>query len=189
MSTQKITMKCQHKKSQCNVNTKNHNAMSTQNITMQCQHKTLQRNVNTKHHNEMSTQKITMKCQHKKSQCNVNTKHHNEMSTQNITIQCQHKTTQYNVNIYFNEKLLRLFIKSFKHHVFYAWRWLLRPQHVACAEWTKIICATNGKTYVCVVTLIGDCGKQIDCHLRCWRWGLSGCNTESSRDAWFGVRG
>jgi hypothetical protein len=41
------------------------------------------------------------------------------MSTQIMTMQCQHKTAQYNVNIYFNEKLL-LFIKSFKHNVFYA---------------------------------------------------------------------
>jgi hypothetical protein len=74
-------MQWQHKTTQCNVNTKHHNAMSTQNNTMQCQHKTTQCNVNTKQHNAMSTHNNTMQCQHKTTQCNVNTKQHSAVST------------------------------------------------------------------------------------------------------------
>ena len=160
---------------------------------MQCQHKTSQCNVNTKHHNAMPTQNIAMQCQHKTSQCNVNTKHHNAMSTQNISMQCQHKTSQCHPKIYFQKKSLWLFIKSFKHHVFNAWRWLLRPKHVTCVEGSKrTFVVANGKTYVC---------GYVDRRLRQTDWlsfvllavrlikVILRCNTERSGDAWFGVRG
>ena len=51
--------------------------------------------------------------------------------------------------------------------------YLIRPKHVACAEGTKNICGGYvdrrlRQTFV-VGTLTGDYGKQIHCHLWCWR--------------------
>ena len=145
MSTQNSTMQCHHKTSQCNVNTKHHNAMSTQNSTMQCHHKTAQCNVNTKHHNAMSTKNITMQCQHKTAQCNVNTKHHNAMSTYIST------------RNYYDFLLRVLNVIYFMSDGGYYGRNMLNV-----LSGLKPFVVVNGKTYVCVDTLIGRRLRQTD---------------------------